>query len=57
VPPELVFDVLDTRLDLLGNRADVRNLWHFTPALVVRGIVSDRPPRRVEFTRFPASLG
>ena len=28
---ELVFDVLDARLDLLGNRADVGDIRHVTP--------------------------
>jgi hypothetical protein len=28
---ELLLDVLDARLDLLGNRADVTDLGHVTP--------------------------
>jgi hypothetical protein len=45
---ELVFDLLDPSLYLLGNRAHIRNLWHLTPALELRHIVGDRPLRPLE---------
>jgi hypothetical protein len=39
---ELIFDLLQPRLDLLDDHADVRALRHLAPLLELRGIVVDR---------------
>jgi hypothetical protein len=40
---ELIFDLLQPRLDLLDDHADVGALRHLAPLLELRGIVVDRP--------------
>ena len=39
---ELIFDLLQPRLDLLDDHADVGALRHLAPLLELRGIVVDR---------------
>jgi hypothetical protein len=41
---EVILDLLEALYDLLGDRADIRTLWHLAPALELPGIVVERPP-------------
>jgi len=41
---DLILDLLEPLYDLLGDRADIRTLWHLAPALELPGIVVERPP-------------
>ena len=40
---DLILDLLEPLYDLLGDRADIRTLWHLAPALELHGIVVECP--------------